>query len=265
MLALLSPAKSLDFETRPATRKHSQARLLDDTAALIAVMRTKSPDEIADLMHLSDDLARLNADRYADFTLPHTPRNARAAVLAFHGDTYLGLDAPASFTERDHTEAQKTVRILSGLYGVLRPLDLIQPYRLEMGTRLATDRGTNLYQWWGSRITDLLREDLAASPGPELVVNLASAEYSEAVDPDRLGAPIVTPRFEEVNPDGSRQVISFCAKRARGAMAGWLVRSRIRSARALRDFTGLDYAWDEAASTRSVPVFTRARRALAAA
>jgi len=265
MLALLSPAKSLDFETRPATRKHSEPRLLDDTAALIEVMRGKSPDEIADLMHLSDDLATLNAGRYADFTLPHTMRNARAAVLAFHGDTYLGLDAPASFTERDYTEAQKTVRILSGLYGVLRPLDLIQPYRLEMGTRLATERGSNLYQWWGHRVTDLLREDLAASPGPELVVNLASAEYSEVVEPDRLGAPMVTPRFEEVNPDGSRQVISFCAKRARGAMAGWLVRNRIRSVRALRDFAGLDYTWDEATSTRSQPVFTRTRRTMAAA
>lgn len=260
VLALLSPAKSLDFTSRPATRKHSEPRMLSEAAGLIEVMRGKSPDEVAELMSLSEDLAVLNAERYADFTVPHTPANARAAVLAFNGDTYQGLNAPASFAERDYTEAQKTVRILSGLYGVLRPLDLIQPYRLEMGTRLATARGANLYQWWGGRVTELLNADLAASPGPAVVINLASTEYSEVVDEDLLAAPVITPRFEEVNPDGRRQVISFCAKRARGAMAGWLVRNRVRSVRALHEFDQLDYTYDPACSTKLHPVFTRPRR-----
>ena len=266
MLALLSPAKSLDLTTKPATRKHSEPRLLGRAEELIEVMRTLDPDEIAALMHLSEELARLNADRYADFTVPHTRQNARAAVLTFAGDTYQGLAAPDTFTERDYTEAQKTVRILSGLYGLLRPLDLIQPYRLEMGTRLATDRGRDLYQWWGSTITDLVRADLAESPGPDALVVLASQEYSSAVDLDALteDATVITPRFEEVNPDGSHQVISFNAKRARGAMAGWMVRHRVRSIRALTEFDDLDYRHDPERSTRHQPVYTRPRRTTAA-
>lgn len=261
MLALLSPAKSLDFTSPLSTRKHSQPRLLDEASALIEVMRTKGTDDIANLMNISEELAQLNLTRYQDFTVPHTRANARPAVLAFHGDTYLGLDAAARFSERDHTEAQKTVRILSGLYGLLRPLDLIQPYRLEMGTRLTTERGRDLYQWWGSTITDLVRDDLEASPGPRAVVVLASEEYARSVDTAALDATVITPRFEEVNPDGRAQVISFCAKRARGAMAGWMVRHRARSLRALRDFDDLDYRWDAEASTSTQPVFRRARRA----
>lgn len=266
MLALLSPAKSLDFTTKPATRKHSEPRLLDRAEELIAVLRTLDPDQVGELMQLSEELAQLNVERYADFTVPHTRQNARAAVLAFDGDTYQGMAAPSTFTERDHTEAQKTVRILSGLYGLLRPLDLIQPYRLEMGTKLATDRGQNLYQWWGSTITDQVRADLAESPGPDALVVLASQEYGSAVDLDALAteATVITPRFEEVNPDGSHQVIGFSAKRARGAMAGWMVRNRIRSVRALQQFDELDYRHDPDRSTRLQPVFTRPRRSMAA-
>lgn len=260
MLALLSPAKALDFDTPLTTRKHSEPRLSDQAGELIEVMREKDTAQIAALMHLSEDLAQLNLARYRDFTLPHTRANARPAVLAFNGDTYAGLDARATFDERDHTEAQKTVRILSGLYGLLRPLDLIQPYRLEMGTRLATERGRDLYQWWGSTITDLVRDDLAASPGADAVVVLASTEYAQAVDVAALDAQVITPRFEEVNPDGRAQVISFCAKRARGAMAGWMVRNRVRGVRALRGFDGLDYRWDADASTPAQPVFRRPRR-----
>ncbi|MDO5682908.1 MAG: peroxide stress protein YaaA, partial [Propionibacteriaceae bacterium] len=141
MLILLSPAKSLDYESRLATRKNSEPRLLEESSELIDVMRTKSVADVAKLMHISDDLAALNVERYAEFSTPFTTENARAAVLAFHGDVYLGMAATERFGERDFTEAQKTVRILSGLYGVLRPLDLMQPYRLEMGTKLATERG----------------------------------------------------------------------------------------------------------------------------
>ena len=260
MIALLSPAKSLDFDTRPTTRKHTEPRLLDEAAALIEVMRTKSPDEVAELMHLSPDLAQLNVARYADFTLPHSRRNARAAVLAFNGDVYQGLDAPHRFTERDFTEAQKTVRILSGLYGVLRPLDLIQPYRLEMGTRVATARGQSLYQWWGDEVTELVRDDLAASPGADAVVNLASEEYSSVIRPAVLDARIVSPRFEDADASGRYRVVSFFAKRARGMMAGWLVQHRVRTVAALKRFDEGGYRFSRERSAPDQPVFVRDAR-----
>lgn len=256
MLVLLSPAKSLDFDSPLTTRKYSEPRLLDRSERLIEVMRDKSPAELAGLMHISDELAALNAQRYTDFTTPFTPRNARAAVLAFAGDVYQGM-AVRQWDARDHTEAQKTVRILSGLYGVLRPLDLIQPYRLEMGLPVATDRGNSLYAFWGSTITALLRDDLAASPGADVVVNLASEEYARSVRFDELGSPVVSPRFEDTNARGTRGVISFFAKRARGAMAAWLVRERIRSAAALKRFEAGGYRYDRDASSAGQPVFVR--------
>lgn len=257
MLALLSPAKSLDLDSPLPTRKHTQPRLLDRTQELVDVMRAKSPDEIAELMHLSDDLAELNAERYRDYETPFTRRNARPAVLLFAGDVYQGMNPRERFDERDFTELNKTVRILSGLYGLLRPLDLIQPHRLEMGTGLATDKGKNLYEYWGSTITELVAQDLADSPGPEVLVNLASAEYFGAVDADALDARLVTPRFEDRDAKGNWKVISFSAKRARGEMAGWMVTNRVRSARALTDFDGAGYRYAKDVSTPEVPVFRR--------
>lgn len=257
MLILLSPAKSLDYDSPLPTVTPSQPRLLDDAGRLVEVMRTKSVADLAALAGISDELAALNAERWASFRIPFTRRNARPAVLAFSGDVYQGLDVRRRFGTRDYTEAQKTVRILSGLYGVLRPLDLIQPYRLEMGTRLATDRGRSLYEWWGDRITAVLRDDLAASPGPAVVVNLASAEYFGAVRPDQLDAPVVSPRFEDTDPQGRRRVLSFFAKRARGELAAWLVRNRIRSASGIKAFDAAGYRFDPAASTAAVPVFVR--------
>ncbi len=256
MLTVLSPAKSLDFDTPIPRIKHSVPRMLDQSEALIDVMRAKSPAEIASLMHISEDLALLNAGRYAQFTPEHTPKTSRPAVLAFNGDVYQGLKA-TTFSTRDLTEATKTLRILSGLYGLLRPLDLIQPHRLEMGTRLETERGRNLYQWWGLRITELLKQDLADSPGSPVLINLASTEYFSAVNVDALGATVVTPRFEDRDATGTSRVVSFHAKRARGTMAAWLVRNRIRSARALFDFAEDGYLLDEARSTRTAPVFVR--------
>lgn len=256
MLTVLSPAKTLDFETKPVTKKHSEPRMLGQTAGLIEVMRTKSPGDVQELMHVSEDLATLNVQRYREFEQEHTTKNSRPAVLAFNGDVYQGLEAK-SFDARDFTEAQKTLRILSGLYGLLRPLDLIQPHRLEMGTRLATARGGSLYDWWGSRVTEQLRRDLDASPGSDALVNLASNEYFKVVLPDQFGARIITPRFEDRGPDGTPRVVSFHAKRARGAMAGWLVRNRIRTASRLVEFDGLGYAYDEDSSTRDQPVFIR--------
>ncbi|WP_051215515.1 peroxide stress protein YaaA [Granulicoccus phenolivorans] len=267
MLTVLSPAKSLDYESRLPTRKHSEPRLLAESADLIEVMREKSVAEVASLMHISEDLAALNVQRYADFHTPFTTRNARPAALAFHGDVYLGMAPAERFGERDWTEAQKTVRILSGLYGVLRPLDLMQPYRLEMGTRLATPRGKDLYTWWGDRISALLAEDLAASPGAEVLVNLASDEYFRSVRPRVIGVPIIAPRFEDTSESGVRSVISFFAKRARGEMAAWLVLNRVRRVGELTGFDGAGYRYDPASSTRERPVFVRAyadRPALAA-
>lgn len=259
MLTLLSPAKSLDLDSPLPTRKHTQPRMLQESEKLAQVMRAKSPEELSDLMGISDELAQLNAERFADFSTPFTTRNARPAVFMFAGDVYRGLDAARRFDARDVTEAQKTLRILSGLYGLLRPLDLVQPYRLEMGTRLATDRGDSLYRWWGSQISDRVKADLAESPGPDVVIDLASQEYSSAVDLDGLHARVVAPRFEDQGPDGDWKVISFSAKRARGLMAGWIVQNRVRSVRALKQFDEGDYRFQAKLSRPDEPVFRRPR------
>ncbi|MBW3605574.1 MAG: peroxide stress protein YaaA [Actinobacteria bacterium] len=256
MLSVLSPAKSLDYTSPLPTRKHSQPGMLDRSEQLVDIMVRKSPGELSELMDISDELAELNAQRFADVTTPFDRRNARPAVLAFDGDVYRGMDVRTQFDERDFTEAQKTVRILSGLYGVLRPLDLMQPYRLEMGTKLETDRGGSLYDFWGDEITDVLSADLAASPGPDALINLASEEYFTAVRADAIDGRVISPRFLDAR-DGDYRVISFFAKRARGAMAGWLVRNRVRTLKGIRDFDGLGYRFDPERSTADEPVFLR--------
>ncbi|MGO1383318.1 MAG: peroxide stress protein YaaA [Arachnia sp.] len=256
MLALLSPAKSLDFESRLATTKRSEPRLLDDSSALIDVMRQKSVSDIGSLMSISEELATLNATRYKEFEKDHTRTNSRPAILAFNGDVYQGMRAE-QFDARDFTEAQKTVRILSGLYGLLRPLDLIQPHRLEMGTKLRTERGKDLYQWWGNEVTDLVKADLEASPGTEVIVNLASHEYFSVISTPRLGVRVISPRFEDRDDDGAPRIVSFHAKRARGLMASWLVRNRVRTASAVKDFTADGYNFDPERSTEDVPIFVR--------
>jgi cytoplasmic iron level regulating protein YaaA (DUF328/UPF0246 family) len=226
-------------------------------------MAAKTPDEVAELMSISRPLAELNVERFHDWERPFTPANARPAILAFNGDVYLGMNAPATFSERDFTHAQKTLRILSGLYGLLRPLDLIQPYRLEMGSRLATPAGRDLYRFWGDEISDALAADVAASPGAKVLVNLASNEYFGSVQPERLGVPVVTPTFLDAKAGATstsgdpHRVVSFYAKRARGAMAGWIVTHRVKSVRALTDFDGLGYRYDRARSTTYHPVFLR--------
>lgn len=256
MLILLSPAKSLDFHSKPVTRKHSEPRLLRESARLVDIMREQSPAELSALMGISEDLATLNVGRYRDFDPEHTPRNSKAAVLAFDGDVYRGL-AAGTFGPRDFTEAQKSLRILSGLYGVLRPLDLIQPHRLEMGTRLRTPRGRSLHEWWGQRVTDMVRHDLDASPGADVVINLASNEYFSSVDTDRLARRVISPRFEDRDGEGRSRVVSFHAKRARGLMAAHLVRGRARSAARVLEFAAEGYTLDEDRSTRDQPVFVR--------
>ncbi len=257
MIVLLSPAKSLDYESALPTRKATHPRALDRSEALIDVMRRKSPDEVADLMGISGELAALNVERYQAFSLPFTRRNARPALLAFAGDVYQGMAVRERFDERDYTEAQKVIRILSGLYGVLRPLDLMQPYRLEMGIRLATRAGATLYDFWGESITETINADLAESPGADMVVNLASEEYFRSVRPERLAAALVSPRFLDADSTGRYRMVSFFAKRARGEMAAWLVCNRVRGVRALREFDGAGYRYDQALSTPSTPTFVR--------
>jgi cytoplasmic iron level regulating protein YaaA (DUF328/UPF0246 family) len=256
VLIVVSPAKALDFESPLPTRKHSEPELLDRSRELVSIMAGKSPDELSDMMSISPALAELNFERFQDWTTPFTTDNARPAVLAFAGDTYVGLDA-ATFGERDFTHAQKVLRILSGLHGVLRPLDLIQPYRLEMGSKLRHDRGDDLYSFWGGRISDVLDRDLAASPGPKVLVNLASQEYFGSVDPARIDGRIITPTFLDAKGDGEYRVVGFFAKRARGAMAGWIIRERIRTIAALTEFDLDGYRYDPAASTPDGPVFRR--------
>lgn len=259
MICLLSPAKSLDLDSPLTTRKHSVPRLLDRAVELVEVMREKSPEDVARLMGVSHDLAVLNVERYRDFVPEHDRRTSRPAALMFDGDVYRGMAVRERFDERDWTQAQKTVRILSGLYGLLRPLDLVQPYRLEMGTRLRTRRGATLYDYWGDSIRDMVVADCEGSPGPAVVVNLASEEYAHAARLDTAQVRVVTPRFLDAAPDGDMRVVSFFAKRARGEMAAWLVRNRVRSLRALQDFDGAGYAHDRARSAPDAPVFVRAR------
>lgn len=260
MLSIISPAKSLDLASPVPDREYSSPRMLDESERLIGLMREKSLSEVAGLMHLSDDLAALNVQRYQDFETPFTRANARPALLTFAGDVYQGMAVRDRFDDEDVEEAERTLRILSGLYGLLRPLDLIQPYRLEMGVRLATERGRTLYEWWGDRITRLLASDLDRSPGERVLVNLASHEYVSAVDLDALDAPVVSPRFEDQGPRGDWKVISFSAKRARGEMAGWLVHHRIRTASDLTAFDAAGYRYAADLSTPEVPVFRRSRR-----
>ncbi|MCC6434058.1 MAG: peroxide stress protein YaaA, partial [Acidimicrobiales bacterium] len=253
MLIVVSPAKALDFESPLPIRKHTVPEGLERTEELVEIMRRHSPEDLSRLMSISEALGELNFERFQDWSLPFTPRNARPAVLAFNGDTYQGMAAGTRFDTRDFTHAQKVLRILSGLHGVLRPLDLIQPYRLEMGSKVRHPGGSDLYSWWGSTVTDRLRADLAASPGPAVLVNLASKEYFGVVQPDRLGARVVTPTFLDATGDGELKIVSFFAKRARGAMAGWIVRQRLSSVKALTRFDLDGYRYDPDRSTGDEP------------
>lgn len=257
MLIVVSPAKSLDYESPLPTKKHSEPRMLDQAAELVDIMAGKTPAEIAKMMSISEGLAELNFERFQDWQAPFSPDNARPALLAFNGDVYLGMDAANTFSERDYTHAQKVLRILSGLYGVLRPLDLMQPYRLEMGSSLENPKGENLYSFWGPDITDRINADLAESPGAKVLVNLASNEYFGSIQPDRLDGRLITPNFLDSKNGGPYKVVSFFAKRARGTMAGWIITERIKSAKALLNFTGMGYRYDAERSTADTPVFIR--------
>ena len=256
MLAIISPAKTLDFDSPAPTRKHTQPQFLEESGELIERLREFAPPDLADLMGISSKLAELNVDRYASWAPPFTRRNARQAVLAFKGDVYLGLDA-YGYTERDFTWAQKHVRILSGLHGLLKPLDLIQPYRLEMGTRLQNRRGSNLYDFWEDRVTAALNDAIAAQKQP-LLINLASNEYFNAIDAGRLDARIVTPTFKDLSR-GRYRFLSFFAKKARGLMTSYIVKNRVSTLKALKAFDWQGYRFCKEQSSADDWVFLRDR------
>lgn len=258
MIFVISPAKALDFETPPTLSRFTQPDFLDDAAELIDILRDYSPAQIAELMKLSDSLSTLNVARYATWAPPFSPANAKQAVLAFNGDVYEGMDA-ASLSEQDLAWAQDHLRILSGLYGVLRPLDLMQAYRLEMGTRLPNARGKNLYAFWGDKPTETLNAllDGAREAGDEAVlVNLASDEYFKSVKPASLRGRLVTPVFEDWK-GGQYKIISFYAKRARGLMCRFAIERRATHVDALKDFDAEGYAFAEQVSDADTLVFRR--------
>jgi cytoplasmic iron level regulating protein YaaA (DUF328/UPF0246 family) len=258
MLIVLSPAKTLDYETPANTKMHSQPDFVTRSAELIATLKRCSPAQIGSLMQISDMLATLNVARYAAWSRKFTLDNARPAILAFNGDVYEGLDAH-SLNTRQLNYAQSHIRILSGLYGILRPLDLMQAYRLEMGTKLATRHGKDLYAFWGDTVTEALNQALAAHKSKTLI-NLASEEYFKVVRPRLLDAPVITPVFEDWK-GGKYKVISFYAKRARGLMARYAAAKGITTPEKLKAFDSEGYAFDDRLSDDRTWVFRRHRTA----
>ena len=254
MLTLLSPAKTLDFDFPIDGLPTTEPNFQEDIQVLFERCKQLGVASLEELMALSQSLAELNHQRFQDMSLPFTRENSKPCVLAFRGDVYRGLDA-ASLSKDNLQWAQSRLRILSGLYGLLRPLDLIQPYRLEMGTRLDTKRGRNLYEFWGSQITDALNAEYAKRPA-SAVLNLASNEYFKCVQADRLRAPLITALFQEIR-GGKPRTISFFAKRARGLMARFIVLERIETPEGLKDFTEEGYTYRSELSQENRLLFVR--------
>jgi cytoplasmic iron level regulating protein YaaA (DUF328/UPF0246 family) len=254
MLTIISPAKTLDFTSQLPTKKSTTPDFLDHSEILVKKLRRLSQRALGDLMGISDKLAALNHQRNADWSQPFTTENARQAVFAFNGDVYMGLEA-GTFQAGDVSFAQKHLRILSGLYGLLRPLDLIQAYRLEMGTKLATRSGGNLYEFWGDTITAAVNESLGGQKQRSLV-NLASNEYFKSIKPKLLDGHVITPVFKEIKGGKSRTIATF-AKRARGRMAGWIIRDRIDHPDDLRQFDLDSYEFIADESSDDKFVFAR--------
>ncbi|MAZ06139.1 peroxide stress protein YaaA [Marinobacter sp. SS8-8] len=253
MLMVISPAKTLDYESPLATDKVSQPDFLDHACELVDQLKELEPHQISNLMNISDKLGQLNAGRYRNWHTPFTPENARQALLAFKGDVYTGLNAE-SFSEQDFEFAQQHLRILSGLYGVLKPLDLMQPYRLEMGTRFENSRGKDLYTFWGSRITDELNRLLADDDS--VLVNLASNEYFKSIRKKDLEGRLITPQFKDWK-NGQYKMISFYAKKARGQMCRFAIQNRITHADDLKGFNLEGYHFSEDQSDKNNWVFLR--------
>ncbi|MBO3656512.1 peroxide stress protein YaaA [Acinetobacter haemolyticus] len=254
MLALISPAKTLDYTTALPTDTYTQPRLLEQSQQLIDVCRKLSASEIASLMMVSEKIANLNVERFRDWNADFDFSNARQALFAFKGDVYTGLDA-YHLKDQDINFAQQHLRMLSGLYGLLRPLDLMMPYRLEMGTKLKNSRGHNLYEFWGNIITDQINQDLAEIDA-KVLVNLASDEYYKSVNEKKIKAEIVKPVFLD-QKNGKYKVISFYAKKARGLMARYLIENKLNQVEQLKAFDSEGYYFDAESSSNKELVFKR--------
>lgn len=254
MLIVVSPAKTLDYETPAKTKVFTQPDYLNNSQELIERLRHMQPQDIASLMKVSDKIAGLNFERFQDWDKKFTVKNAKQSVLAFKGDVYTGLDAE-SFNAKDFAFAQKHLRILSGLYGLLRPLDLMQAYRLEMGSKLDTDHGKNLYEFWGSTITEGLNTQLKKIKS-ETLINLASNEYFKSVKSKQLNAEIITPAFKEFK-NGEYKMISFYAKKARGMLSRYIIQHQLSKPEDIKTFSDEGYAFSQKLSKGNTWVFTR--------
>ncbi len=254
MLIVISPAKTLDYDTPAKTQRFTEPAYLEESQLLIARARRWSALDIAEVMQVSMKIAELNHERFAEWHTPFTPENAKQAVLAFKGDVYTGLEAE-SFSADDFAFAQKHLRILSGLYGLLRPLDLMQPYRLEMGRKVDTERGKNLYEFWGEQITEGLNKQLKALKSPYLI-NLASNEYFKAVKPKLLDGEIITPEFKDWK-NGQYKMMGVYAKKARGQLSRFVIQNQLTDPEAMKDFAVDGYGFNEEMSSGNKWVFTR--------
>ena len=254
MLIVISPAKKLDYDTKPKYDDFTLPDYLDDSQQLINRMRQFSALDISELMHVSSKIAELNFDRYETWNKKFNLKNAKQSILAFKGDVYTGLDAE-SLSKADLNYAQKHLRILSGLYGLLRPMDLMKAYRLEMGTKLGTDRGKNLYEFWGSEITEGLNAQLKKIKSHTLI-NLASNEYFKSVKPKELDAEVITPAFKEFK-NGDYKMIGIYAKKARGLMSRYIIKNRLKDAEDIKSFNEEGYKFNKQLSKGNNWIFTR--------
>lgn len=254
MLAILSPAKKLDFKKKLPFSKNTGIRFPEEASQLIGQLRSFSPKELMDLMSISQNLADLNAGRFHQWHWPYDEKEGRQAIYAFNGEAYNGLDA-YTLNSKEIDAAQQHLRILSGLYGLLRPLDLILPYRLEMGTKLENDKGKDLYKFWGDKITGQLDEDLKKG-NHKALINLASQEYFKSIDPEKISRPIITPVFKE-NKNGRYKVISVYAKKARGMMVRFIIQHQLTDPEELKAFDVEGYHFNNELSDGNEMVFTR--------
>ena len=254
MITVISPAKTLDFETPSCTNTFTEPDFLKESKQLIGILKKHSEEDLSTLMSISPKLAEENRARYKSWKLPFTPENAKQAALAFKGDVYLGLEAE-QYSARELKYAQEHLRILSGLYGILRPLDLIQPYRLEMGTKLENRRGSNLYDFWGDKITNRLNAEFAEQKNPTLI-NLASNEYFKSVQAKKLEGEVITPNFKYWK-NGKWMFLSFYAKKARGQLASYIMKNRIDKPEAIKDFDLDGYSFNEELSKGNNWIFSR--------
>lgn len=254
MLMVISPAKTLDFETPPVTKVSSEPEFIPQSKQLVKQLKSMSPEDISELMGISAKLGDLNHQRYMNWRPPFTDKNAKQAVLAFKGDVYTGLDAE-NLNAKELKFAQKHLRILSGLYGVLKPLDLIQPYRLEMGTKLENKKGANLYEFWGEQLTDNINTQLKKTKS-QFLLNLASNEYFKSLDKGAINAEIITPVFKDLK-NGKYKIISFYAKKARGLMSAYVIKNAITDVEQIKKFKTEGYKFNKGMSTAQEWVFTR--------